>query len=223
MNKKNTMAVHATLLVAPACPYCPQIKKTLNELLASKHLASLDIVDISVDFEKAEKIGVRSVPWLAMNSLELQGAHTEAEIKYWLDQASRKDGRQQLFDNLLEVGQISQVESMLRRNPDGLSDLLTLFADQERQINVRIGASAVLESLQGSGLLEQAVDEIANYTLADDASTRIDACHVLSFIQHPVAISMLKVALNDVDEEVREVALDSLETLSGSISDQQLH
>jgi len=207
MNQTTAMPVHATLLVAPACPHCPKMKQILSDLLESEHLASLDIVDISIDLEKAEKIGVRSVPWLAMNSLELQGSHTGDEIKYWLEQASRKDGRQQLFDSLLEVGQISQVESMLRRAPDALTDLLVLFADPERQINVRIGASAVLESLQGSGLLEQAVNEIAEYTRHPQVATRIDACHVLSFIHHSSAISFLKSALKDPDIEVREVKL----------------
>ena len=206
--------VHATLLVAPACPHCPQMKKILAELLTKGDLTSLDTVDISIDLNRAETLGVRSVPWLKLNTLELQGVHTESEIKYWLDQASQEEGRQQLFDSLLEVGQISQVESMLRRAPDALTDLLVLFADPERQINVRIGASAVLESLQGSGLLEQAVNEIAEYTRHPQVATRIDACHVLSFIHHSLAISFLKSALKDPDIEVREVAQESLDELA---------
>ncbi len=206
--------VHATLLVAPTCPHCPQMKKILSELLTKGDLASLDIVDISVDLERAEMLGVRSVPWLMLNTLELQGVHTESEIKYWLEQAALKDGRQQLFDSLLEVGQISQVETMLRKDPNALTDLLVLFADPERQINVRIGASAVLESLQGSGLLEQAVNEIAEYTQHSQVATRIDACHVLSFIHHPSAVSFLKSALKDTDTEVREVAQESLDELA---------
>ena len=209
----DTVPIHATLLVAPSCPHCPQMKQQLTELLAQGRLATLDLVDISVNIEKASELGVRTVPWCRLNSLELQGAHSRDEVIYWLEQAARKDGRQQLFDSLLEVGQLSQVESMLRRDPDGMDDLLVLFADQERQINVRIGASAILESLQGSGLLEQAVDKIGAYTQDHNTSTRIDACHVLSLVQHPSALIFLKQALLDSDDEVREIAEESLNEL----------
>jgi len=214
MNQTNIAAIHATLLVAPACPHCPKMKQVLNYLSTQGKLASLDIVDISVDLERAEKLGVRSVPWLQLNSLELQGAHTEAEINYWLEQAGREDGRQQLFDSLLEVGQLAQVESMLRRHPEAMPDLLSLFSDQERQINVRIGASAVLEALEGSGLLEQVIEELGRYTQHSQVSTRIDACHVLSYTLHDSAVLFLKSALNDENAEVREVAQESLVELA---------
>ena len=79
-----TPAVHATLLVAPACPYCPQIKQVLTELLAQGQLDTFDLVDISIDLERAEKFGVRSVPWLQLNTLELQGAHSREEIVHWV-------------------------------------------------------------------------------------------------------------------------------------------
>jgi len=210
------LPVHAILLVAPACPHCPQMKQVLTELLAQGALASLEIIDISVDLERASQLGVRTVPWCQLNTLELQGAHSHDEVMHWLDQAAREDGRQQLFDSLLEVGQLSQVESILRRHPDAMHDLLVLFADQERQINVRIGASAVLESLQGSGLLEQVVDEIGAYTQDPNVSTRIDACHVLSFVEHPSALAFLGQALQDDDAEVREIAEESLNELSGN-------
>ena len=213
-NDDQATPVHATLLVAPACPHCPQIKQVLTELLAQSKLASLELVDISIDLERAEQLGVRTVPWCQLNALELQGAHSRDEIVYWVEQAARQDGRQQLFDSLLEVGQLAQVESMLRRHPEAMSDLLVLFADQERQINVRIGASAVLESLQGSGVLEQAVNQIGAHTQDHNVSTRIDACHVLSFIRHPSAMNFLRQALEDSDAEVREVAQESINELS---------
>lgn len=206
--------VKATLLVAPGCPHCPKMKQILKQLYSDGKLASLEIIDISVELEKAEQLGVRSVPWLKLNTLELQGLHSETEIKDWIEQAAKETGRQQLFDSLLEVGQISQVESMIRRTPEALSDLLVLFADPQRQINVRIGASAVLESLQGSGLLEKAVDEIIRYTQSAEVSTRIDACHVLSFVQHPASVAALRKALKDSEPDVREVAEESLAELA---------
>jgi len=212
------LPVHATLLVAPACPHCPQVKQVLVELLAQGQLATLDLVDISVDLERAQQLGVRSVPWIQLNTLELQGAHSRDEIIHWVKQAGLDEGRQQLFDSLLEAGQLAQVELMLRRNPVGMDDLLGLFADQQRQINVRIGASAVLESLQGSGLLEQVIDKIAAYTQHQDVSTRIDACHILSFVRHPIAITSLTHALQDSVTEVREVAQESLDEINAGLN-----
>lgn len=214
MNQIQVIPVHAILFIADDCPHCPIMKKFLGDMLTEDTLASLDIVDISVDLKRAEALGVRSVPWLKLNTLVLQGLHTEGEIKYWLEQVTKKNGRQQLFEKLLEAGQLAQVESMLRREPDALTNLLVLFADHERQINVRLGASAVLESLQGSDLLEAAVDEIAAYTLSPQTNTRIDACHVLSFVYHDTSVASLKKTLKDEDKEVREVAAESLQELA---------
>jgi len=214
IDDESAVPVHATLLVAPGCSHCIQVKQVLKELLEKGQIAKFDLVDISTDVDRAEKLGVRSVPWLQLNAIELQGAHSRDEIIYWVKQATLKEGRQALFDSLLEVGQLSQVESMLRRTPGALTDLLVLFSDQQRQINVRIGASAVLESLRGSGLLEQAINEIGMYTQHEEVSTRIDACHVLSFTQHPKARKFLIQAMEDANAEVREVAQESMDALS---------
>ena len=214
MNTTDNIPVHATLLVAPGCPHCPQVKQAMKDLLEQSKISSLELVDISTDLERAEQFGVRSVPWLKLNSLELQGSYSPDELGYWVEQAGTAEGRQALFDSLLEVGQLAQVEAMLHRDPSGLSDLLVLFADQTRQINVRIGASAVLEGLEGSGLLEAIVDELGALTSHGDASTRTDACHALSFIQLPASKRYLQAAVGDPHPDVRETAADSLETLN---------
>jgi len=185
----------------------------MHEMLEQSKIASLDLVDISTDLERAEQFGIRSVPWLKLNTLELQGSHSPDELAYWVEQAGLADGRQVLFDSLLEVGQLAQVEAMLRRDNSALSDLLVLFADQERQINVRIGASAVLEGFDGSGLLETIVEELGALTQHPDASTRTDACHILSFIDLPISKKYLQAALVDAHPDVRETAADSLEAL----------
>jgi len=214
MNIPVNLPVHATLLVAPGCPHCPQVKQVLNDLLAQSNIASLEVVDISTDLERAETFAVRSVPWLKLNNLALQGQHSRDEISYWVQQAGLPEGRQTLFDSLLEVGQLGQVEAMIRKDPSGLSDVLVLLADQERQINVRIGASAVIEGLADSGLLDEAVDEIGLLTRHADAGTRTDACHILSFIHCPSSFKYLEAALDDTHQDVRETARDSLDELN---------
>jgi len=205
------LPVKATLLVAPGCPHCPHMKQVMQDFLAQSRIASLDLVDISINQARAAELGVRSVPWLRLNTLELQGSHSPAELEYWVEQAGLAEGRLALFDSLLEVGQLSQVETMLRRDTSAMSDLLVLLADQSRQINVRIGASAVIEGLEGSELLETYVDDIGALTQHADAGTRTDACHILSFIHLPASVKYLESALGDEHPDVRETARDSLE------------
>jgi len=207
----NHVSVKATLLVAPGCPHCPHMKQAMQEMLEQSRIVSLELVDISIEQERAAQLGVRGVPWLKLNTLELQGSHSPAELEHWVEQAGLAEGRLALFDGLLEVGQLSQVETMLRRDGSAMSDLLTLLADQSRQINVRIGASAIIEGLADSGILDPYVDDIGALTCHADPGTRTDACHILSFIHLPASVKYLESALGDEHPDVRETARDSLE------------
>ena len=58
------------------------------------------------------------------------------------------------------------------------------------------------------------LDDLRELLGHTDARVRGDAAHFLSFIKSTAAIEALNKCLNDPDEDVREIAAESLETLS---------
>ena len=92
----------ALLLTAPGCPHCPGMKRVLDELLEEGLIAELQTVDITKQPEKAEALGVRSVSWLKLGELELEGLHSVGELRGWARHAATPDGLS--LDTLAENG-----------------------------------------------------------------------------------------------------------------------
>ncbi len=206
-------SVHAVLLVATGCAFCPQVHASLEALLEQGRISSLEVINIAEQPERAEQFAVRSVPWFKLNELEFDGVYTSAELEQWVDKAAHSNAVTEYLDYLLGDGQLDKVEQYLRRHPEKLPALLPLFANKGRRINVRIGVGAVLEGLAENTDLSVLVEPLGRLTTHTQVSTRMDACHYLSLTQSTKAMPYLEQALQDENAEVRETASDSLEEL----------
>lgn len=215
---ENASPVHAVLLTAPGCPYCPQVLAALKDCLQTGILADLEVIDIATDLERAGQYGVRSAPWFKLNSLEFDGAYSADEIRYWVERASQPDAEINFLDYLLGDGKLARAEQFLRRHPHYLQALIPLFIEEDRRINVRIGVGALLEGMQDSGELQRLVDDLGELIQHQNVSIRIDACHYLSLTDSASAIPYLQQALKDNNDEVRETAAESLQVL-GEVTD----
>lgn len=211
-----TSPVHAVLLVATGCAFCPQVHAGLEALHERGRLASLEIINIAEQPERAEQYAVRSVPWFQLNELEFDGVYAPAELERWVDIAGDDDAVTEYLDHLLGDGQLSKAEHYLRRHPQQLLALLPLFTDEGRRINVRIGVGAVLEGLADSIALDILVEPLGQLTKHMQVSTRMDACHYLSLTKSVNAVAYLQAALNDEHAEVRDIAKESLDELEGA-------
>jgi len=218
MNKTSPI-VHAILLTAPGCAHCPGVLNVLSTAEKDGRLASLEVVDIAVDAQRATELGVRTVPWFSLNELEFEGAYSEAEINSWITHAGTDEGLAILYDDLLGDGQMPRVEVLVRKHPHTVSTLLSLLEDDERRISVRIGVGAVIEGLEGTGLLTDYVAELGKLTQHSNISTRIDAYHYLSLTDNREAIPYLRAALDDTHPDVRETVIESLEVFGEEVSD----
>jgi HEAT repeat protein len=90
--------------------------------------------------------------------------------------------------------------------------LLELFTDPDTQLNTRIGISAIMEGLKDTDTLGAIVAQLGELTRHEDARVRGDACHYLSLSGNPQATEFIKPLLIDKDDNVREIARESLET-----------
>jgi HEAT repeat protein len=126
--------------------------------------------------------------------------------------ASLRDRAEQFQIWLLE-GQLKNVLAVVERIPKALADLLPIVANPEANLNVRFGASAVLERYAGSPALQALVPALDMLAGHGDARVRADACHLLGLSGSADAIKYLESRRDDPDAEVREIVAESLEEL----------
>ena len=122
--------------------------------------------------------------------------------------------RSERFRSWLESGQIRQVVSAVENAPEALADIIPIVADPAAPMNVRIGASAVLERFAGTASLAALTGKLVLLTTQADARVRADACYFLGLGLSPEAIPYLEACCKDSDTEVREIAGESLEAIS---------
>jgi len=206
----------ALLLLATGCPHCAAVLAGLLPLIEEGAIGTLEVVNVAVHPERAQVLGVRTVPWLRLGPFVLEGSHTPAELRRWAEGADSLDGMAAYFHQLLTTGRRAQVEAMARQQPSRLRALAHLLADAETSMSVRLGIGAVLEELHGSGISEALIPDLAGLTQHADLLTRADACHFLSLIGGKDVIPALTACLDDQNGEVREIARESLDELSGS-------
>jgi HEAT repeat protein len=126
---------------------------------------------------------------------------------------SLRDRTEQFQIWLLE-GQLKSVLAVVERLPKALADLLPIVANPAANLNVRFGASAVLERYANTPALQALVPALGMLAGHGDARVRADACHLLGLSGTREAIKYLAARSDDPDAEVREIAAESLEELA---------
>ena len=188
--------------------------EVLGRLVKKADIATLHIINISQRSDYAQANHIRSVPWLKIGPFILQGLHNQQEIETWLARAQSEQGVLEYFTELLSNGELATVTDAVRQSPDTIRLFIPLLASDETNINVRLGMGAILEDLAGQAILDNLRDELIDLLRHDNARVRGDAAHFLSFIKSSAAVEALQTCLNDPDQDVREIAAESLETLS---------
>ena len=203
----------ALMLLGTHCPHCPSVLNGLATLVKTGTIGSLKVINIEQRPELARDLGVRTVPWVRLGPFELEGLHSETELKKWAENASSEAGMAAWLDELLSNGNIGKATRLVQSTPDAIHALLALFANPEIQLNTRIGISAIMEELENSTLLKSVVDKLGELTRHEDARIRGDACHYLALSGAPGAARYIKPLLQDQDPDTKELAAESLQTL----------
>lgn len=205
----------ALLLLAPGCPHCPVVLEGLGMLLKEGAIGRLEAVNIAVHPDRAQELGVRSVPWVRIGEFDLDGSQTPAELRRWAELAGTPQGMPAYFLHLLKNGRRARVEKMARQAPQRLLALVALLADEEASMAVRLGIGAVLEELQGSNMASVMVPGLGELTRHADPLVRADACHYLSLAGGAEITPWLRACLDDQDAAVRETAAEILAEMDG--------
>lgn len=204
------MPADALLFLSSHCPHCPAVLASLAELVKRGGIGRLEVVNLEVHPEAAERHGVRSVPWLRLGPFELSGARTPGELETWARRAGGERGMADAFHDLLKTGDLRQVLDLVAAEHDRLAALLTIVGNPEASINVRLGAGAALEEYAGEPALQSLVPALGELSAHADARVRADACHYLGLARSEAARPWLTARLEDEDRDVREIAREAL-------------
>ncbi|MBU1192920.1 MAG: HEAT repeat domain-containing protein [Gammaproteobacteria bacterium] len=210
MNDSSAQRPDALLLIANGCPHCPTVLQGLSDLVKSGQLGHLEVININVHPEIAQLHGVRGVPWLRIGPFQLTGLRSPAELAQWVQRVQSEEGMREYFNELLSAGDLAGVSTTLKRAPESIATLIQLLGDPDAELQIRLGVSAVLEDLEGSDALARQIDALGELGQHTDRRIRIDAAHALGLSHRPAARAYLDVLVKDADDEVREVATESL-------------
>ncbi len=203
----------AQLLITSACPHCPSVLQSLSALLKSGRIGRLDVINIGVHPEVAQALGARAVPWLRLGPFVLTGQQTPAALAQWVERAQAPEAINDYLRERLNDGDISGVLAALQHTPPIAHGLVQLLGDPEAELQVRLGAAAVIEHLEGSATLHGLIDALTALTAHDDARIRMDAAYALGLTHAETVRGTLQTLLQDSDAGVREATDDSLGVL----------
>lgn len=196
----------ALLLMGRHCPYCPTVLKHLQALQTEGTIGKLETVVLEENPERAAELGVRSVPWVRIGPFELVGLRSLQELREWAQQSNSTAGMSRYLEELLNTGNIAACLSLIQKDPETLRALLSLFADPDTELNTRIGISAIMETLEGNGILLNVLDELVTLTGHSEPGIRADACHFLALTGDQKAKAAIRQLQDDPDPNVRELA-----------------
>lgn len=216
-NSENIISgISATMLLTSSCPHCPTVLAGLIPLIKSGQLSSLNIINLTEQPEAAEIYNTRTVPWVQfkfpLGHFELEGLHSETELQQWCTDSKTLEGISKYCLMLLDQGKINELTKLLQTYPDWLHAILLLVEDIETSLTIRIGISAIFESLEAEQF-EPIYEALIMMTKNNLARIRSDACFYLSLTKNPDAIATLTDCLNDENPEVKEIAADAIEEL----------
>lgn len=201
------------LLIAPGCPHCQSVLASMAELVKKGDIGQLEVINIAVHPEAAQKAGTRTVPWMRIGNYELAGNYTLGEIRNWVEKAAKGESPQDYIRELLEQQQMDQAIAYLKQHPDQLSALLDLMQREDNSLGVSFGVSAIFEDFAGSPALQQLVPQLGALTRSDKANIRGDAAYYLGLSALPEARTWLEPLLADPHKDVQEIAAEALESL----------
>lgn len=204
----------ALLFITPGCPHCPAVMQGLGEMVKQTAIGQLTIINAAAHPELAEKYGVRAAPWLKLGPFTLTGAQTPAELKQWLEWSKGEEGVAHYVEHLLKEGGFKQAGIFIAEDTQRLKPLLAIVANPEKSIEVRVGVDALLEAYSNTITLQNLLPQLAALTLHADHRVRADACHLLGLTGSATARPYLAQCINDNNEEVREIAAESLELIA---------
>ncbi len=182
-------------------------------------ISQFEVFDVQQNPELAQQHNIRSVPYYLINGVAFSGLKTRREIDQLLDKTDA-DKWVDMINDSLAGGELEPVEQAVRKQPAARAAMIKLLDDPQTALLVRIGLTAVIETLATEGLLNEHEQDFILMTTHADERIAVDALYYLSLINTPDSLAALQELAENGPLVLREHAL---ELLQDEAMDQVLH
>ena len=203
----------AELYIATGCAHCPAVLNALSELLKKGQLSTLNITNIAVDNQRADALGIRSVPWLRLGKFILPGVYPQSELQHWAQRATTAEGMAEYIETMLNNGELNPVQQTLQLDPESITAVIPLLANEDTAMQVRIGIDAILEQLSATPVLNALIPGLTQLAQQDNPRVQIDALHYLALTANPSVEPVLRQQHASATAIVQQAAEEALQTL----------
>lgn len=203
----------------PGCSVCPQMERLFEELHEQGGIEELEVLDVTRYPELAQKYNIKSVPFYLVNGIAFNGLKTREEIVDLLQQDDSQKWTS-LIRAELEDGQLELINNYIQQHAAAREAMMELLADKDTELVVRIGLTAIIESLAEGDLLESLEERFIQLTQHNDERIALDALYYLSLLSSPSSLAALTKIARNGKPGLRE---DARELLAESMSDRVLH
>ena len=198
------------LFVMPGCQVCPQMERLFEQMHQQGAIDELQVYDLQQHPEMAQQYHIRSVPHYLINGIAFTGLKSLGDINHLLQQDD--SGKwESLISDELSSGQLDSVEKRIRQQPDARNAMIALLKEHDTPLVVRIGLTAIIETLAESGLLIPFEDDLIEMTRHVDERIAIDAMYYLSLLGTTRSLKTLTDIAEKGAEKLRHQALELLE------------
>lgn len=211
MKSKNKPA--ALILLSTQCPHCHTLEALLRQRSTNGLLGELKVINLQQAPEVARHYGVLSVPWLQLGHFIFDESLTPKELDRWIEYINQGTGHTEYISYLLERGKLLKAIEWIEKGNTTLKAVIPLLADPDAKINVRVGIGAILEHFEDTQTIGAIIPDLLHLLHDSHQAIRTDACHYLSLTHSSAAIEPLKPMLDDEDQQVRQVARESIDAL----------
>lgn len=200
------------LFVMQGCHACPQMERIFHDLKHKGEITELKVFDVNEYPRLAQQYNIRSVPHYMINGIAFSGLKSHTEILSLLHSEEEQNLQLWIAEQLAE-GQLSGVETRVIQQPQAREALVQLLEDIDTPLMVRIGLTAVIESLAEHGVftdIESRFIELANHPQDRIA---IDAIYYLQLLSSPATLEKLseiaQIGRSELQQQAQELLLES--------------
>ena len=209
--------VNMLVLIAAACPHCPQVVRAALALAINQPLITVSIVDAVYFSELAEQYRVKSTPTTIINdSMTIVGQIGIEQLAARVIETIDKASLSSILDSMIKSGRAEDAAELLCRENQP-SAILPIYMSKE--FSARIGALVTMEeALQiNPRILDDIVEDLTPLLFQEETGLRGDTAELLGKIGNPVSIAALRRAVEDPDPDVREAVQEALEVLESRL------
>lgn len=211
------------LYISTQCPHCAQALELLTKAVKQGTIGSLNITNLSTINNIEEYAHIRSIPFIQLQDFEFSGSISQLEIDAWAK--AHKEGAlaTYYFSSLLMDGQLTKAELLIKKKPAYWFELINMAKNEETKMQVRIGITAIFETLNTEILQTAQCDKIIAALIKacniNNSAIRVDLIYLSSLLyislkerkqNNKNLTRFINSLCNDPSDEVKEIIEDSL-------------